>query len=460
MTDAGSDGRPPVHEAEFGPLRRVPDEYCLLEAVQRVARMLLIERPTQADELITIEPDVSDVLLAGNGAVRLEHPDGASGYIVATDGSRRTYDELPRGYTGPVKTVHLRPPGPVLGPLFHRLVARLSEKSERLYASPVVQRMISCIDSYGQLSVEAADGLWAGQALPHDLDVRRSVTNEQARDWASRAELQLTQAFLNMHVAGSAAIPAYAAITLLAHCPVAGTLCDAVVRYTGVLTLDPESLIRVLYSAEGLAYVRAVANTMQDLGDDLRREADRRTNFVQFHQNLHRSYLLYVSALQLFNVLLGDALRVWQPRSELLEETRARRDACEEMRVIIVNAFAVSTLDRPRSPNITEPEQWENWLACLRHLPLPDALNCVDDYYLRLTFPRLCRDIAGACLRLDHAPGDARELASAVATARRLELTPEQRGSGLFAAQVESLITRIAQEYRRQGDQAEGERWS
>jgi hypothetical protein len=135
---------------------------------------------------------------------------------------------------------------------------------------------------------------------------------------------------------------------------------------------------------------------------------------------LAEAFIVYRTA----QVLLGRTASVLDEVSGLgrsLDEEALRvLDYCEEMRVLIGNSFLTAALDRPNSPNITLPWRWEEWLSELATTPMREALNEVDDRYLRLLFPEPFRMAAEMCVRLDHAPHDRKTLATAIRSAKGL----------------------------------------
>ena len=449
----------------------------MVEEIQRLGRFLLLSRPEDAEHLAQPPPELREILENKDGVLRLEDPDGSVGYIVVNHGMRRTLEELPPGYDPTeIRTARAEADEPILQQRLQELVATLEKENPdpRLYDLSAVHKMLEAIASYGTLDDEVVDQVLLSQVLPEGFRPGHVVSDQEAMGWAESALESMLSRFSGLQIPGDVAVPARAACWLILKCAAPGAVFNRILpqlprgrrvrrsRFVQVPTLSAGLIIALLEDLghRGTVCAWNVACSLQEFGNGLRRQADSERRFLEFHRGLHWAYLSYVSAEYLLDILLHEPFHDIPRLAADHDEMREHRDTCEEMRVIIANSFLSAIAESEDSLNITRFPIWEAWLTSLRRLPIEEALDAVDDVYLRMAFPRICHEIARMVVRLDHAPDDQKALAAALRVARRWALTPDDELKELRLLQTASLTSRIARAYRRLGQAEEADRWS
>jgi hypothetical protein len=446
-----------------------------LERLHRVTRFLMLEHPTKAEEYAVVVPELVTILRAGHGAVKLIDSQGHGEYVVVDRGRRQTLRTLPAGYTGTVPEVAVTVTDPQLRPHLTKLAEQLEQLDRNLYESAGVQALIDIVDAYSAGDSDVTDAVVLARALPSGSTMDRLGSADVVRSWAKEALMSVADAFVKMILPGDVAAWARATLWLLVQSPDPHVLLRAVVPSevqaadlaasigipSPVPLLRPELVVEALDHAAGAGsdHASRVGRGLQKHTNAVLRGADQANDYLTFHRQLHIAFLMNRSAFILFEAALTFDGSRSAPYPIDRDDLRARRDACEERRVIIANALLTAAIDRPASPNLTEFSRWEQWLAALRFLPLSRAIDDVDDTHLRLLFPERLRRIAEACVRLDHAPGDERELTRALRAAQDVSVLPRKDDHRLLLMQSISLRVRIAREFRRSGQWQAFDRW-
>jgi hypothetical protein len=455
-----------MSELESASIRyeRKSEALSILENFHRVARFIMLEHPSGADERAVVIPEVATTILAGHGAVKIINKSGSADFIVVTHGQRRTLAELPPGFSGDVIEVRREVTEAPLRSELDTLARRLLHLDPESYVQGGVPSILDALATYdNEESRKAADLVLLTNSLKSGLGADQGRQPEDIRRWYEESTESIGDAFLKMVLPGEVAAYARAGAWLLAGSPDPRLIIDLVAPGMLELTINnssganmimpvvaPEVVIDALNSTSGEGYKISwhISRALQRYAADTLGEADKAQDFLEFHRLLHRAFLSYRTSQLLLNAAVG----VHRGGKHVVDLADIRKllDISEEKRAIISSALLSSAVDRPYVPNITRLYRWEQWLASLRRLSLSAALDDIDDLYLRLIFPERIRKLAETCTRLDHAIGNQQVLDRAMRAAETISLTPTSAGS--FPVQVASLAIRIARELRRIGD--------